>query len=209
MAFTPDVPDVVLYGVVGGNFVRFLADGPDAGQIPDQKTLSGAVTLVPGVRIATWPTTDPTRMSVIENIECPIIAGVLYPPGTIPNEDGSAPEGAVPDVWLVASHQPAAMPSYIPWTATFRLNGVATQPPPVKFNVVPNERIDLVLVVPAAPEPSVVTVVSHADLVEVRAIRDEVLGLAALTERGIPWTGTQAEYDALPVKDPQRLYLVV
>lgn len=48
-----------------------------------------------------------------------------------------------------------------------------------------------------------------ASVIAAEAAAEAAEGFAAQTERGIPWTGTAAQYAALPTTDPLRLYLVV
>ena len=57
----PDVPAQVAYGQVVGRFVSMLADGVDAGNVPDERPLTGNVTLLPSVLLVRWPGTVPPR----------------------------------------------------------------------------------------------------------------------------------------------------
>ena len=158
-----DVPAQVNYGRVVARLVSFRADGPDAGQVPDEIPLSGTVTLTPTVDRMRWPQTTPPRIAVIERIVCPVIGGDLYTPGT---EPGSLPATGV---WVVATVQPDAEPDRVQWTASFKLDGVAQNPSNVRFEVPDGGTVDLAVVVPADPGPGTVTVVSSEDRIRAEA----------------------------------------
>ncbi len=154
MSTTTDVPDVVTYGQIVGHFVSFLADSADAGNVPDERTLSGKAILQPLVTFTQWPTATPPRMAVVERLECPIVNGDLCAPGS-----------TTPGVFVVATAQPAGQPSTIQWQASLVFDGVATQPAPVIFDVPAGGVVDLSVVVPTTPQPPIVVVVSHEDRV--------------------------------------------
>lgn len=152
-----DVPEVVQYGQVVGRFVQFLADSSDPSAVPDEVPLSGTILLSPNVNTVQWPTATPPRMAVVSTIECMTDLG-----GNLVTKDGQL-------VWVVASDQPNGEPDFIQWTAQFRFDGVVRNPPNVVFNVPAGGAVDLSIVVPAAPQTGVVTVVSHQDALDAAA----------------------------------------
>lgn len=172
MTITPlaDVPQPqVRYGRVVGRFVAFLADSPDEGNTPDEVPLSGRVTLVPRVHVVRWPTTVPPRVAVVERLECVVIDGDLYPPGTTPDD---LPDE--PGVWVVATEQPEGEPDHVQWSANFKLDGatgrgISAQPPNFTFEVPDQGTVDLSVVVPSSPVPGTVVVVSSEDRIRAEA----------------------------------------
>jgi len=150
-----DAPDPVRYGRVTGKFVQFLADSPDEGNRPDELPLVGTVRLEPLVSVVRWPTASPPRTAVVSPVQCPIIGGILYPPGTswgeLPDVDG---------VFVIATDQPDAQPATVQWQAVFSFQGVTARPPNVVFEVPAGGVVDLSTVIPANPAPGVVNVVT-------------------------------------------------
>ena len=104
-------------------------------------------------------------------MRCPLIDGHLYPPGT----PLGGPFPPVPGVIVVASDQPAGLPTTVQWTASFSLENTSAQPNPVTFNVPANGVVDLTTVMPATPTPGTVVVVSTetAERAEAAAARAE------------------------------------
>ena len=173
-----DVPSAVKYGQVKAHMVSFLADGGDAGEIPDEIPLSGVITLTPQVDRVKWPTTIPPRTAIIQSLRCPLIAGWLYPPGTPP--EGPLP--GTPGVVVVATDQPGGVPSVVQWTASFALEGVKNQPNPLTFNVPANGVVDLTTVMPATPDPGTVQVTYTVDRERAEAAADVAEGFAGDAE---------------------------
>lgn len=155
-----DVPDIVRRGQVRHHLVSFMADGPDNDQASDEQPLSGYVTLTPTVSQMKWPTADPPRTAVIQTLRCPVLDGWLYPPDT---EDASDDPEATSGVWIVATDQPEGLPDKVQWRASFELTGVKVQPAPVTFDVPDRGTVDLTTVLPAVPDPGVITVVSTVE----------------------------------------------
>jgi len=147
-----NVPAQVKYGKVLGQFVGMWADGPDVGEVPDERPLSGMVTITPNVTSVRWPTTTPPRTAIVETVRCPVIDGVLC-----------GPDSTDPGVWLLASAQPNGEPDHIQWTATFDFDGILERLPALVFEVPAGGVIDLASVVPAASMPGTVKVVSSED----------------------------------------------
>ena len=148
------VPSEVNYGRIRANFVAFIAD--DNGNVLEELPLEGNVILTPTVGVLRFPSTSPPRTAVIQTLQCPVIGGILYPPGTplggpFPSQTGVA---------AVASDQPAGLPTTVQWTASFSLENTSAQPNPVTFNVPANGVVDLTTVMPATPTPGTVVVVS-------------------------------------------------
>ena len=134
-----DVPSGVNYGRVFGHFVKFLADSPDVGDVPDEVPLEGSITLTPLTTIIRFPTTVPPRLAVAQSLICPVIQGDIYPPGTTADDIGTV----APGVYVIASSQPLGEPSTVQWRATYTFNGISSQPNSVVFNVDPEEDTDL------------------------------------------------------------------
>ena len=148
------VPSKVNYGRIRANFVAFIAD--DNGNVLEEVPLEGNVILTPTVGVLRFPSTSPPRTAVIQTLQCPVIGGILYPPGTplggpFPSQTGVA---------AVASDQPAGLPTTVQWTASFSLKNTSAQPNPVTFEVPSGGVVDLTTVMPATPEPGIVVVVS-------------------------------------------------
>lgn len=204
-----DVPSVVKYGKVIGHFVSYLADSADAGEVPDEKPLGGSVTLTPLTVITRWPTTTPPRIAIAQKVVCRVIQGDLCPP-----------DSNVPGITVVATDQPDGEPSTIQWKATYALTDVSTQPNDITFNVPANGVVDLALITSIPPEPPTVVVVSHEDALAAAASADEAelaqqMAFAAADDaqslvNSAPkwWTGTLADFNALPTKDPLTLYIL-
>lgn len=167
-----DAPSQVAHGKVIGHFVSFLADTSDVGEQVDEVTLDGKVVLTPGVPLMRWPETVPPRTALLQAMDCPIINGDIYPPGTVASD---LPEDS--GVTGVSSHQPQAEPNYVPWTASIRLNGAA--PLTVVFDMPTNGVIDLTTVVPVPAAPGTVNMVTSADRIATEAARDEAEQLLA------------------------------
>ena len=151
------VPSEVNYGRIRANFVAFIAD--DNGNVLEEVPLEGNVILTPTVGVLRFPSTSPPRTAVIQTLQCPVIGGILYPPGTplggpFPSQTGVA---------AVASDQPAGLPTTVQWTASFSLENTSAQPNPVTFEVPSGGVVDLTTVMPATPEPGIVVVVSTVD----------------------------------------------
>lgn len=201
-----DAPSAVQYGKVIGRFVRFVADGPDPGSIPDELPLNGSIILTPTITAMRWAGTTPPRMAILEKLVCKIVDGELCAPGS-----------SEPGVWVVATEQPSAAPSRVQWKATFAITDLAVQPSPVLFDVPIYDPadpasgvIDLSVVVPVSADPGTVTVVSHADRVAAEAAADRAERIADEMAAATPtwWVGTLAEYDAFPTHDPGVLYVI-
>ena len=166
------VPSEVNYGRIRANFVAFIAD--DNGNVLEEVPLEGNVILTPTVGVLRFPSTSPPRTAVIQTLQCPVIGGILYPPGTplggpFPSQTGVA---------AVASDQPAGLPTTVQWTASFSLKNTSAQPNPVTFEVPSGGVVDLTTVMPATPEPGIVVVVSTEDLERAEAAAAEAEGSA-------------------------------
>ena len=201
-----DAPPEVRYGKVVGRFVRFVADGPDAGNAPDELPLEGTVILTPNVTAMRWAGTAPSRMAVIESLVCRIVNGDLCAPGS-----------ETPGVWVVATDQPDAAPSRVQWKATFVFRDLTTQPAPVLFEVPTSDPdnpasgiVDLSTILPVAPDPGVITVVSHEDRIAAQAAADRAERTADQMAAATPtwWVGRQEEYDAIEIHEPGVLYVI-
>ena len=181
------VPSEVNYGRIRANFVAFIAD--DNGNVLEEVPLEGNVILTPTVGVLRFPSTSPPRTAVIQTLQCPVIGGILYPPGTplggpFPSQTGVA---------AVASDQPAGLPTTVQWTASFSLENTSAQPNPVTFEVPSGGVVDLTTVMPATPEPGIVVVVSTesrdraeaaAVLAELAADTAETAATVAVTAQG-------------------------
>src|SRR5690606_13474451 len=198
-----DVPDQVSYGEVTGRFVSFRADGTDVGDAPDEVPLSGTVTLTSSVNLVRFPTLEPPRIAAISSVTAQVVNGDL-----------KAPDG-MGGLFVIATDQPSGEPNQVQWRATFNLAGVGTQPPAVTFNVPAGGVVDLTTVIPAAPAPGTVTVVSMEDRVLAQQAREaaelardaaqEIVDNADLSDTGwvdftpstgwtLPTTGISPQY---------------
>ena len=181
------VPSEVNYGRIRANFVAFIAD--DNGNVLEEVPLEGNVILTPTVGVLRFPSTSPPRTAVIQTLQCPVIGGILYPPGTplggpFPSQTGVA---------AVASDQPAGLPTTVQWTASFSLENTSAQPNPVTFEVPSGGVVDLTTVMPATPEPGIVVVVSTVD-------RERAEAAAALAEAAAD-TAETASNQAVTARD--------
>ena len=171
------VPSEVNYGRIRANFVAFIAD--DNGNVLEEVPLEGNVILTPTVGVLRFPSTSPPRTAVIQTLQCPVIGGILYPPGTplggpFPSQTGVA---------AVASDQPAGLPTTVQWTASFSLENTSAQPNPVTFEVPSGGVVDLTTVMPATPEPGIVVVVSTVDRERAEAAAAAAAGSATDADR--------------------------
>jgi hypothetical protein len=198
-----DVPAEVQYGQVIGRFVSFTADSYDAGNVPDEVPLNGKVILTPLTTITRWPTTTPPRLAIAQPVTAVVIDGTLTGPDGLTNHL----------LYLVATDQPEGQPDTIQWRASFRFDGVTTQPADVVFDVPAGGVVDLGMIASIPPEPPAIVVVSHEDALAAAASAEEaaqsVLDAQAVVDSApLWWQGTQAEYAALATKDPATLYVI-
>ena len=155
----PDIPEGAAWGTVVARFGAIASDSPDSGRAPDVRPLSGTVTLTPTVEwIQLAGIAEPGRYH-LDTLVCPVIDGVLYPPGV---DD----EAGVP---VLASNQPAGIPATVQWEASFQLEGVDTQPAPVLFDVPDGGTVDLAMQVGAEPDVPTVVVVSTEGVAQAQA----------------------------------------
>ena len=168
-----NVPEGIVWGRVTAYVTSFVADGdtalPDG--TPDAIPLNGTITLTPTVGVMVFPTLTPPQQAVIQSLQCPIIGGVLYAPGTTPENVGDRDPGVI----LVASEQPLGLPDRVQYNVTWALEGARVSPPPVTIDVPSQATVDLATVIPATPGPGKVTVVSTVD-------RERAEAAAALAE---------------------------
>ena len=150
-----------MWGRVTAYVTSFVADGgtelPDG--TPDAIPLDGTITLTPTVGVMVFPTLTPPQQAVIQSLQCPIIGGVLYAPGTTPENVGDRDPGVI----LVASEQPLGLPDRVQYNVTWALEGARVSPPPVTIDVPSQATVDLATVIPATPGPGTVIVVSTVD----------------------------------------------
>ena len=154
-----NVPEGIVWGRVTAYVTSFVADGdtalPDG--TPDAIPLNGTITLTPTVGVMVFPTLTPPQQAVIQSLQCPIIGGVLYAPGTTPENVGDRDPGVI----LVASEQPLGLPDRVQYRVTWALEGA--QVTPVTIDVPSQGTVDLATVIPATPGPGKVVVVSTVD----------------------------------------------
>ena len=160
-ALLANVPEGIVWGRVTAYVTSFVADGgtalPDG--TPDAIPLNGTITLTPTVGVMVFPTLTPPQQAVIQSLQCPIIGGVLYAPGTTPENVGDRDPGVI----LVASEQPLGLPDRVQYNVTWALEGARVSPPPVTIDVPSQGTVDLATVIPATPGPGKVIVVSTVD----------------------------------------------
>lgn len=168
-----NVPEGIVWGRVTAYVTAFVADGgtesPDG--TPDAVPLEGTITLKPSVGVMVFPTLDPPQQAVIQSLECPVIGGVLYAPGTTPENVKDRDPGVI----LVASEQPLGLPDRVQYKVTWRLKGTTQNPAEITIDVPSQATVDLATVIPATPGPGTVIVVSTAD-------RERAEAAAALAE---------------------------
>ena len=160
-ALFANVPEGIVWGRVTAYVTAFVADGgtelPDG--TPDAVPLEGSITLTPTVGVMVFPTLTPPQQAVIQSLECPVIGGMLYAPGTTPENVGDRDPGVI----LVASEQPLGLPDRVQYKVTWGLKGARVSPPPVTIDVPSQATVDLATVLPATPTPGTVIVVSVVD----------------------------------------------
>lgn len=187
-----NAPGEVLYGKVKGFFVEFLAD-ENSDNVPDQRRLTGTVTLTPSVGSVKWPTTTPPRTASIGAIYCPVWNGYMCPPGTPQPNAGEDPTDV--EVTIAASFQPDASPSEIGWTASFQFQGLSgNQPASVNFVLESNETIDLTSVQSTTAPVGTIIVVSEESRLAAEAAQAAAEAARDATPKLIETT--QTEYDA-------------
>lgn len=148
----PDAPAEILYGYVTAKFTKLVQDTSDVGDQPELENLSGKVRIaadLPGnwFRI-TLP--DNRSLSTLQNEEYPIINGKTA---------GHGPGGTIS---LVASaDNPYINPAPFQYTATFVIDGMTVQPPPIRFSLHPGETVELTDIISMPPVAPVLTVVSQ------------------------------------------------
>ena len=169
-ALLANVPEGIVWGRVTAYVTSFVADGdtalPDG--TPDAIPLNGTITLTPTVGVMVFPTLTPPQQAVIQSLQCPIIGGVLYAPGTTPENVGDRDPGVI----LVASEQPLGLPDRVQYNVTWALEGARVSPPPVTIDVPSQATVDLATVIPATPGPGKVIVVSTVDRERAEAAAD-------------------------------------
>jgi hypothetical protein len=183
---TTDIPTQIGYGQVVGRFVRFTADTPDPGNVPDEIPLEGTITLTPLTTAMRWPTAVPPRLAVADTLTCLVVDGDLYPPGGGPDAG----------VYVVATDQPNAVPSLVQWRANFNFAGISPQPNPVVFNVPAGGVVDLSIVAPVAPDPPTIVVVDPNSAIEIaQAVEDaEAAAAAAAASAAAAGTAVGGQY---------------
>lgn len=176
-----DIPEGIGWGTVTGRFGEIVSDGPDAGRVPDVVDLAGTVTLTPLVPWLQVPGEGAGRYRLAV-LECPVISGVMYPPGT-------TTPGAEAGVPVVATPQPGSVPEVVQWQASFQLEGIDPQPAPVVFDVPAGGVVDLAGQLGDEQQVPYVTVVSAED--------------AARAETAAVQAGSSAQAAAQSVTDAQ------
>ena len=173
-----NVPEGIVWGRVTAYVTSFVADGgtalPDG--TPDAIPLNGTITLTPTVGVMVFPTLTPPQQAVIQSLQCPIIGGVLYAPGTTPENVGDRDPGVI----LVASEQPLGLPDRVQYKVTWALEGALVTP--VTIDVPSQATVDLATVIPATPGPGTVVVVSTVDRERAEEARDAAEAAADAAE---------------------------
>ena len=197
------VPEDVAYGRVRHHVQSFEGDGADLAESPNQRPdaipMQGTVTITPTVGTMRWPLLDPPTTAVMARIVCPVIGGDLYPPNTTAEQVASG--DAVKGVAVVATNQPAALPTTVQYRVEWSLTGARVQPPAVTIDVPTMGVVDLTTVIPAQAEPGtvIVTTTETAERAEAAADRAEqiVAGLEGWEPGG---GGGTASWDTLAGK---------
>ena len=208
-----NVPESVQHGTVKMHVISGSADSKvDDDLRPDAAPVNGTIILKPTVSSLKVTSATPPTTMLLDTLRCPIIEGVLYPPGTELDETETTLEGVI----LVSSDQPATQPTSLQWQATFDLSST-TQLSPITFNVPVDGVIDLTTVIPAVASPGTVNVITTetADRAEASAAtsatnaatsaaaaqdaRDTTLAAAILELRGTGFPGSTTETNDAPV----------
>lgn len=105
------IPEWVPHGVMTADFGEFVSD-PNRAQ--------GTVWVTPSTPIMRWP--GQAKTLVLDTHECPLIDGVLYPPGTTRGTMGET----TPGVPLVATVQADATPPLVTYRVYIRVDGAST-----------------------------------------------------------------------------------
>lgn len=143
-----DLDAAVPKGTIRGLFKRVVADTADVGTDPDLVALQGTVTIVPSVKVVRFPSLTPPKTIVGLELVCPLDSnGALCAPAT-----------TTPDLVVMASDLPGALPNTIQYTATFNFTGISPQPNPVVFTVPTGGVVDLASALPGTPEGGVIYV---------------------------------------------------
>ena len=151
-----NVPESVQHGTVKMHIISGSADSKaDDDLRPDATPVNGTIILKPTVSSLKVTSATPPTTMLLDTLRCPIIEGVLYPPGTELDETETTLEGVI----LVSSDQPATQPTSLQWKATFDLSST-TKLSPITFNVPVNGVIDLTTVIPAVASPGTVNVIT-------------------------------------------------
>lgn len=188
-----DIPEGVPWGIVTANIVEIISDTADPDRVPDVTGISGTVTLRPLVAYVRFPAADPPTYARVGTLTCPLIGGVLYPPGTTAE---LLPED--PGVPVIATDQPDGEPNLVQWEASFELDGIDAPPSPVTFSVPGGGlAVDLSAVVGEQVEPPQVIVVSSEDriLAQAAAATAEEAAITATAAAGDStqsWEGAEA-----------------
>jgi hypothetical protein len=146
------------------------ADSVDEDDSPDLAGLNGVVILKPTVDLWRQESEGQFRILAAQTLRCRLVDGVLLGP------DGETA------VRILATDSSGLSPSTFQWTATFTLENVATQPPPVTFNLPAGTEVDLATVVSVSVQPGVVTVVSEQTRIAAEAAADRAEAAADRAE---------------------------
>ena len=194
-----NVPEGVAYGTVYGEFMSFAADRADDAEgqdgIPDKIPITGYVLFTPRVETVQWPELNPPITAVIQDVRCPVIEGVLYPPGTTPETASTVNAGVV----LVATEQPGAVPPTVQYDVTFDLKGTKRQPQSRPINIPSGDYTDLASLRSVTPEPGTVVIVSSEDRIlaqEARIAAEESSAGASVSLANAVISATEAAASA-------------
>lgn len=155
-----DIPSPLTWGTIVGNFGALNADSSDAGLVPDLDPVGGQVTITPRVPLVKILDPAVPMIAVNKTISCTIVNGVLIGP------DGS------PGVRVVATDSPGIEPYPLQWDVRITITGATSQPPPMTINVPGGQTVNLAVVIPTAPSPPIVTVVSEQTKLDAIAARN-------------------------------------
>jgi hypothetical protein len=188
----PDAPAEILYGFVTAKFTKLVQDTSDIGDQPQLENLNGKVRIeavVPGnwLRI-TIPGNK--SMTTLQNQEYPIVNGAMA---------GYGPGGAAS---LVAGFDnPNVQPNPFQYRATFTIDDVTVQPPPVLFSLHPDETIELTDIISMPPVAPIMTVVSNDSAVRAETAAAEAEA-AAIEAQAIIDSGIGPAVESYLVENP-------
>lgn len=159
-----------------------------AGEVPDEIPGGGTVTFTPSVAYLRLVDVEDPRIAAIAPVTGEFVNGELYV-----EEAMAAQMLPAPGVPMLATVQDAAQPSSFEWVAHFDVPGLKL--PDLRVTVAPGGVTDLAMILPSAPQPGTVTIVSHEDRLVAEDAAEEATG-SATAAAGSASAAAQSASDA-------------